>query len=80
MVQQLASEGNILTLFLKASPMGLMASTMCSCSLTRSTKKLNRDRGVPSVCLDFSRCLVGGRRRAGKAASVRFFKHYLLWM
>ena len=45
------------TLFLKASPMGLMASTTWSCSLTRSTKKLNRASGVPSVCFDFSRCL-----------------------
>ena len=37
-VQQLTSEGNFLSLLRKASPMGLMASTICSWSLTRSTK------------------------------------------
>ena len=61
MVQQLTREGNIRTRFLNASPMGLIASTTWSCSLTLSTKKLNRASGVPSVCLDFSRCLGGGR-------------------
>ena len=63
MVQQLTREGNILSLVLNASPMGLIASTTWSCSLTRSMNMLNRARGVPSVCLDFSRALcvcVGG--------------------
>ncbi len=65
MVQQLTREGNILSLVLNASPMGLIASTTWSCSLTRSMNMLNRARGVPSVCLDFSRALcvcVGSRR------------------
>ena len=31
MVQQFTSEGNFLNLFLNASPIGLMASTMCIC-------------------------------------------------
>ena len=54
MVQQLTSDGNFLSLVRKASPMGLMASTTCSWSLTRSTNMLNKASGVPSVCLDFS--------------------------
>ena len=56
-MQQLTSEGNILSLVLNASPMGLIANTTWSCSRTRSINMLNRARGVPSVCLDFSRDL-----------------------
>ncbi len=37
-VQQLMSEGNILNLDLKESPMGLMASTICMLFRTRSMK------------------------------------------
>ena len=57
MVQQLTNDGNFLILVLKASPIGLMARTTCSCSLTRSMNMLKRARGVPSVCFDFSRVL-----------------------
>jgi hypothetical protein len=57
MVQQLTNDGNFLSLVLKASPIGLMARTTCSCSRTRSMNMLKRARGVPSVCLDFSRPL-----------------------
>ena len=48
MVQQLISDGNMRSLLRKASPMGLIASTMCRFCLTRSTKKLYIDRGVTS--------------------------------
>ena len=57
MVQQLTSDGNFLSLFLKASPIGLMARTMCSWSRTRDTNRLNKATIDPSVCLDLSRCL-----------------------
>ena len=57
MVQQLTRDGNFLSRVRKASPMGLMANTTCSWSLTRSTNKLNSASGVPSVCLDFSLAL-----------------------
>lgn len=57
MVQQFTREGNFRNLVRKASPIGLIARTMCSWFRTRSMKKLNRATGEPSVCLDFSRCL-----------------------
>ena len=57
MVQQLTNDGNFLSLFLKASPIGLIASTICSWSRTLCIKKLNRATNEPSVCLDFSLCL-----------------------
>ena len=57
MVQQLTNEGNFRSRFLKVSPMGLMASTMCSWSRQRWMNILNRATGDPSVCLDLSLCL-----------------------
>ena len=51
MVQQLMREGNILSRLRKASPMGLIASTMCRLVFTRSMKKLYIARGVPSTFL-----------------------------
>lgn len=57
MVQQFTKDGNFLSRFLKASPIGLMASTTWTCSLTRSINMLKSARGLPSVCLDFSLCL-----------------------
>ena len=39
MVQQLTKEGNILSLLLKASPTGLMHTTVCKLYLHCSTKK-----------------------------------------
>lgn len=56
-VQQLTIAGNFLILFLKLSPMGLIVKTTCNCSLTICTKKLNNATGLPSVCIDLSRCL-----------------------
>ena len=55
MVQQLMREGNFLSLVLKASPMGLMASTMCSWSRHLWMNMLNSATGEPSVCLLLSR-------------------------
>ncbi|TNN79444.1 hypothetical protein EYF80_010258 [Liparis tanakae] len=49
MVQQLMRAGKRLKRFLKASPMGLMANTTCSCVRQRSMNMLNRDSGLPSV-------------------------------
>ena len=51
-------EGNFLKRFLKASPMGLIARTMCNISLVRSMNKLNKASGEPSVCFDLSFCLL----------------------
>jgi hypothetical protein len=51
MVQQLISEGNILNLFLNASPIGLIAKTTWRFCLTRSMKKLYIARGVASIFL-----------------------------
>ena len=51
MVQQLMSEGNFLSLFLKASPMGLMARMTWRLSLQRLTKRLNRASGEKSAFL-----------------------------
>lgn len=56
MVQQLMRAGKRLKRFLKASPMGLMANTTCSCVRQRSINMLKRDRGLPSVCFSRSRC------------------------
>ncbi len=50
-VQQLMSEGNILRRLRKASPIGLIASTMWRFCLTRSMKKLYIARGVASIFL-----------------------------
>ena len=49
MVQQLMREGNILSLFLKASPIGLMASTTWRFSFTLSINKLYMETGVASI-------------------------------
>ena len=60
MVQQLMREGNILSLFLKESPMGLIARTTWRCSFTLSMKKLYMERGVASILRP---CEVGGVTR-----------------
>lgn len=57
MVQQLTRDGNLRSLLRKASPIGLMANTIWSWSRTLWIKKLNKDTGVPSVCLVLSLCL-----------------------
>lgn len=49
-VQQLIIAGNFLILFLKLSPIGLIARIICNWSLTICTKKLNKATGLPSVC------------------------------
>lgn len=49
MVQQLIREGNILKRFLKASPMGLIVSTMCKFFRTRSVNKLYAASGELSI-------------------------------
>ena len=49
MVQQLISDGNILSLFLKASPIGLIHNTTCRFRRTRSTKKLYIANGLEST-------------------------------
>lgn len=64
MVQQLMRAGKRLKRFLKASPMGLMANTTCSCVRQRSTNMLKRDRGLPSVCFSRSRCRSNTRIRS----------------
>lgn len=48
-VQQLISEGNILSLFLKASPIGLIHKTTCKLRRTRSMKKLYMASGPEST-------------------------------
>lgn len=48
-VQQLISDGNILSLFLKASPIGLIHNTTCRLRRTRSTKKLYIANGLEST-------------------------------
>ncbi len=48
-VQQLMSDGNILSLFLKASPIGLMHNTTCKLRRTRSMKKLYMANGLEST-------------------------------
>ena len=55
MVQQLMREGNMRRRLRKASPMGLMASTTCRFSFTRSRKKLNMDSGVASILRPWGR-------------------------
>lgn len=51
MVQQLIRDGNWRRRFLKASPMGLKATTMCKFCLQRATKKANRAKGLSSKFL-----------------------------
>lgn len=57
-VQQLIREGNCLRRFLNASPMGLIAKTMCRFSRHRLMKKLNKLSGVNSASL-YSACASG---------------------
>lgn len=57
MVQQLTKDGNFLNLFRKESPIGLIANTTCSWSLTLWQNMLNKATGEPSVWRDFSLCL-----------------------
>jgi len=49
MVQQLIRDGNILSLFLNASPIGLIASTTWRFSFTLSMNKLYMETGVASI-------------------------------
>ena len=49
MVQQLIREGNIRSLFLKASPIGLILNTTCKLRRTRSIKKLYMANGLAST-------------------------------
>ena len=49
MVQQLMSDGNMRSRLRKASPIGLMASTMCRFCLTRSINMLYIASGVTSI-------------------------------
>lgn len=55
MVQQLIREGNIRSLFLNASPIGLIARTTWRLPRTRSMKKLYIANGVASIFLPWNK-------------------------
>lgn len=55
MVQQLIRDGNIRSLFLNASPIGLIARTTWRLARTRSMKKLYMANGVASIFLPWKK-------------------------
>lgn len=71
-VQQFTSDGNFLSRLRKASPMGLIARTIWSWSLTRDINKLKRATIDPSVCFALSLCLKGNKQLAWSLTCLRF--------
>ena len=69
MVQQLMRDGNMRNRDRKASPMGDIARITCRFLLTRSTKKLYRERGEGSIFLPCSLAAVCIRSRISARSS-----------
>ncbi len=76
-VQQLIRDGNILSLFLNASPIGLIARTTCRFCRTRSMKKLYIARGVASIFLPYKQLKTKRYKQSFELTIIRLCQPYI---